>query len=156
MSKPRLDPPSAFQDALNITKVYALGTSQGGFIVSRMAILRPDKMLGIVPIGSSMYAETEKTRQLGCWNTLEVFPPVSLDGHSIQSNLSQYPALHLVVWVVRFIRTNPRIRGSIPFLGRLDRRWLWRRCDQGAVCVLDPVDSRHVQGRCREEEDSDV
>lgn len=64
------------QDALNIAKIYALGTSQGGFIVSRMAILRPDKILGIVPIGSSMFAETEDTRKLGCWNALEIFPPV--------------------------------------------------------------------------------
>lgn len=64
------------QDALNIAKVYALGTSQGGFIVSRMAILRPEKILGIVPIGSSMFAETEDTRKLGCWNALKVFPPV--------------------------------------------------------------------------------
>ncbi|KAF9458803.1 putative alpha/beta hydrolase [Collybia nuda] len=62
-------------DALDIPKVYALGTSQGGFIVSRMAILRPDKVLGIIPIGSSVYAETEDTRELGCWNAPQVFPP---------------------------------------------------------------------------------
>lgn len=31
-------------DALNITKVFALGTSQGGWIAARMAILAPNRV----------------------------------------------------------------------------------------------------------------
>ncbi|KAF8076931.1 alpha/beta hydrolase fold family protein [Lyophyllum atratum] len=79
-------------DALNIPKVYALGTSQGGFVVSRMAILRPDKMLGIIPVGSSMYGETDDTRKLGCWNPNEVFPP----------------------WYMAFFKTKPKPDFEVP------------------------------------------
>jgi pimeloyl-ACP methyl ester carboxylesterase len=60
-------------DKLNIKKAFALGTSQGGFIVSRMAILAPERVQGIVSIGSSMFGETQYTRDVGCWNTDEVF-----------------------------------------------------------------------------------
>jgi pimeloyl-ACP methyl ester carboxylesterase len=53
-------------DALNIKgKVFLLGTSQGGWIVVRMALLRPDRIAGIIPLGTSMDSESERTRKLG-------------------------------------------------------------------------------------------
>ncbi|KAK4903246.1 hypothetical protein LTR27_000174 [Elasticomyces elasticus] len=59
-------------DALDITgpgkKVFVLGTSQGGWITTRMALLAPDKITGIIPLGTSMDYESERTRSLGCWN----------------------------------------------------------------------------------------
>lgn len=61
-------------DALEIGgKVFALGTSQGGWIVVRMALLQPDRMAGILPLGTSMDYESQRTRNLGnfdCISTL--------------------------------------------------------------------------------------
>ncbi|GIZ38987.1 hypothetical protein CKM354_000238000 [Cercospora kikuchii] len=48
-------------------KVFVLGTSQGGWICVRMALLAPEKIAGIIPLGTSMDYESERTRQLGCW-----------------------------------------------------------------------------------------
>jgi pimeloyl-ACP methyl ester carboxylesterase len=59
-------------DALEIKgKVFALGTSQGGWIVVRMALLRPDRLAGILPLGTSMDYESDRTRKLGNFNALE-------------------------------------------------------------------------------------
>ncbi|PNS16974.1 hypothetical protein CAC42_4938 [Sphaceloma murrayae] len=62
-------------DALGIKgKVFVLGTSQGGWITVRMALLAPEKMTqifqisGIIPLGTSMDYESERTRKLGCWD----------------------------------------------------------------------------------------
>lgn len=33
-----------------------------------MALLAPDKIQGIIPLGTSMDSETERTRKLGCWD----------------------------------------------------------------------------------------
>jgi len=56
-------------EALGIKKgVYALGTSQGGWIVTRMALLAPDVMAGIIPLGTSMDKECQRTIDLGCWD----------------------------------------------------------------------------------------
>ncbi|KAK5458316.1 hypothetical protein LTS15_004396 [Exophiala xenobiotica] len=61
-------------DALEIKgKVFALGTSQGGWIVVRLALLRPDRIAGILPLGTSMDFESERSRKLGnfdCLSTL--------------------------------------------------------------------------------------
>lgn len=61
-------------DALEVKgKVFALGTSQGGWIVVRMALLQPDRIAGILPLGTSMDYESERTRKLGnfnAWDTL--------------------------------------------------------------------------------------
>jgi pimeloyl-ACP methyl ester carboxylesterase len=40
--------------ALGIKKAFVLGTSQGGWITVRMALLGPDKIEGIIPLGTSM------------------------------------------------------------------------------------------------------
>jgi len=55
-------------DALGIKKAFVLGTSQGGWICARMALLGGDKIEGIIPLGTSLDAETERTRKLGCWD----------------------------------------------------------------------------------------
>ncbi|KAJ5887035.1 uncharacterized protein N7473_009709 [Penicillium subrubescens] len=55
-------------DALKIDRAFVLGTSQGGWVTVQMALLRPEKILGIIPMGTSMDCESERTRQLDCWN----------------------------------------------------------------------------------------
>lgn len=55
-------------EALGIKKAFVLGTSQGGWITVRMALLGPDKIEGIIPLGTSMDYESERTRKLGCWD----------------------------------------------------------------------------------------
>lgn len=58
-------------DALNITgKVFALGTSQGGWIVVRMALLQPHRIAGIIPLGTSLDYESERSRKLGNFDAL--------------------------------------------------------------------------------------
>nr|OQO31418.1 hypothetical protein B0A51_02129 [Rachicladosporium sp. CCFEE 5018] len=56
-------------DALKITgKIFVLGTSQGGWITVRMALLAPDKIAGIIPLGTSLDNENPRTVKLGCWD----------------------------------------------------------------------------------------
>ena len=54
-------------DALHIPDAFVLGTSQGGWIAARMAMLAPDTVKGIVPLGTSMDYESQRSRNLGCW-----------------------------------------------------------------------------------------
>jgi len=56
-------------DALKITgKIFVLGTSQGGWITVRMALLAPEKIAGIIPLGTSLNNENPQTVALGCWD----------------------------------------------------------------------------------------
>lgn len=55
-------------DALGIREAFVLGTSQGGWIAARMAMLAPHTVKGIVPLGTSMDAESQRSRDLGCWD----------------------------------------------------------------------------------------
>ncbi|ERS94913.1 microsomal epoxide hydrolase [Sporothrix schenckii 1099-18] len=55
-------------DALGVDTFFALGTSQGGWIAVRLALLAPTRVLGVVPVGSSMDAESAESRALGCWD----------------------------------------------------------------------------------------
>ncbi|KAI6812925.1 alpha/beta-hydrolase [Hortaea werneckii] len=48
-------------------KVFVLDTSQGGWITVRMALIAPDRA-SIIPLGTSMDYESERTRKLGCWD----------------------------------------------------------------------------------------
>ena len=57
--------------ALGIEKAFVLGTSQGGWITVRMALIAPDRIEGIIPLGTSMDAETSRTRELGCWDGID-------------------------------------------------------------------------------------
>lgn len=63
-------------DALGVDKAFVLGTSQGGWVAARMAMLQPERILGIVPLGTSMDNESRRSQDLGCWNGDEVCSPV--------------------------------------------------------------------------------
>jgi pimeloyl-ACP methyl ester carboxylesterase len=62
-------------DALGISSAYVLGTSQGGWICARMAMLAPQKIKGIIPLGTSMDFESPQSQQLGCWSGYEFLTP---------------------------------------------------------------------------------
>ncbi|KAF7910049.1 uncharacterized protein EAF01_003767 [Botrytis porri] len=55
-------------DALSIENAFVLGTSQGGWLTIRMALIAPKRIQGVIPLGTSMDYESERTRSLGCWN----------------------------------------------------------------------------------------
>lgn len=62
-------------DALGIGDAFALGTSQGGWIAARMAMLAPDRIKGIIPLGTSMDYESQRSRDLGCWDGVAFCTP---------------------------------------------------------------------------------
>ena len=61
--------------ALGISGAFVLGTSQGGWIAARMAMLAPDVVQGIVPLGTSMDYESQRSRDLGCWDGVAFCTP---------------------------------------------------------------------------------
>jgi pimeloyl-ACP methyl ester carboxylesterase len=63
-------------EQLGIDKVFVLGTSQGGWIAARMAILAPHRVQGLIPMGTSMDYESEASRQRGCWAAGEFITPM--------------------------------------------------------------------------------
>ncbi|KAL2010696.1 hypothetical protein VTN00DRAFT_6503 [Thermoascus crustaceus] len=62
-------------DKLGIEKAFALGTSQGGWIVLRMALLAPNRILGLLPLGTSMDSESADSRTKGCWDPFPIITP---------------------------------------------------------------------------------
>ncbi|KAF2116756.1 Alpha/Beta hydrolase protein [Lophiotrema nucula] len=62
-------------DALGIEKAFVLGTSQGGWVTVRMALLAPKRIQGIVPLGTSLDYESPRTRDHGCWDALSLLQP---------------------------------------------------------------------------------
>jgi pimeloyl-ACP methyl ester carboxylesterase len=62
-------------DALDIPEAFVLGTSQGGWIAARMAILAPGTVKGLIPLGTSMDLESGRSRDLGCWDGIEFCTP---------------------------------------------------------------------------------
>ncbi|KAF2228176.1 alpha/beta hydrolase fold family protein [Elsinoe ampelina] len=63
-------------DALDIKgKIFVLGTSQGGWITVRMALLAPEKITGILPLGTSMDYESPRSLRLGCWDGVAATTP---------------------------------------------------------------------------------
>ncbi len=62
-------------DALDIPEAFVLGTSQGGWIAARMAILAPGTVKGLIPLGTSMDFESQRSRDLGCWDGIEFCTP---------------------------------------------------------------------------------
>ena len=66
-------------EALGIDQAFALGTSQGGWIAARMAMLAPERVKGIILLGTSMDFESPRSRELGCWDGIEFCTP-SIDG----------------------------------------------------------------------------
>lgn len=55
-------------EALGVQSAFALGTSQGGFMVVRMALLAPKKIKGLLLLGTSMDYESSDSREKGCWD----------------------------------------------------------------------------------------
>ncbi|XXH01929.1 Golgi transport complex subunit 3 [Hypoxylon texense] len=55
-------------EALGVGKAVLLGASQGGFIVVKMALLAPEKVLGLIPVATSMDCESSDSREKGCWD----------------------------------------------------------------------------------------
>src|SRR3954454_24201941 len=62
-------------DALDIPAAFILGTSQGGWIAARMAILTNGTVKGVIPLGTSRDLESQRIRDLGCWDGVEFCPP---------------------------------------------------------------------------------
>lgn len=62
-------------EALNISAAFVLGTSQGGWIVTMMAMLDPTTVKGIIPMGTSMDSESQRSRDLGCWDGINFCTP---------------------------------------------------------------------------------
>jgi len=53
-------------DQLGVKKFVVAGSSQGGWIAARMALLAPDRVLGLIPICSTMDGNTPRLLELGC------------------------------------------------------------------------------------------
>jgi pimeloyl-ACP methyl ester carboxylesterase len=62
-------------EALGISRAFVLGTSQGGWVAARMAMLAPETVAGIVPLGTSMDSESPRSRDLGCWDGVAFCTP---------------------------------------------------------------------------------
>ncbi|MDQ4117305.1 MAG: alpha/beta hydrolase, partial [Actinomycetota bacterium] len=62
-------------DTLGIPEAFVLGTSQGGWVAARMAMLAPDRIKGIIPLGTSMDDESRRSRDLGCWDGVAFCTP---------------------------------------------------------------------------------
>ncbi|KAI1074922.1 putative alpha/beta hydrolase [Whalleya microplaca] len=62
-------------EKLGVDKAYALGTSQGGWIVVRMALLAPERILGLFPLGTSMDCESAESRTKHCWDPVPFAKP---------------------------------------------------------------------------------
>ncbi|WP_336156855.1 alpha/beta fold hydrolase [Amycolatopsis sp. VC5-11] len=63
-------------DALGIREAHVLGTSQGGWIAVRMALLAPEVVRGVLLLGTSMDFESPRSRELGCWDGIAFNTPV--------------------------------------------------------------------------------
>ncbi|KAI1770994.1 putative alpha/beta hydrolase [Hypoxylon cercidicola] len=55
-------------EALGVREACVLGTSQGGWIAVRMALLAPERVLGLIPVATSMDCESSDSRSKGCWD----------------------------------------------------------------------------------------
>jgi microsomal epoxide hydrolase len=63
-------------DRLGIREAFALGTSQGGWIVARMALLAPRRILGLLLLGTSIDYESAASReQFGAWDPKTLLTP---------------------------------------------------------------------------------
>ncbi len=62
-------------EALGIAEAFVLGTSQGGWVAARMALLAPSAVQGIMLLGTSMDYESQRSRDLGCWDGIGFCTP---------------------------------------------------------------------------------
>ncbi|XP_014561316.1 hypothetical protein COCVIDRAFT_86972 [Bipolaris victoriae FI3] len=58
-------------EGLGVKRAVVMGTSQGGWVTVRMALLGGKRIQGIIPLGTSLDFESERSRQLGCWQALD-------------------------------------------------------------------------------------
>ncbi|MFF0161765.1 alpha/beta fold hydrolase [Streptomyces sp. NPDC005263] len=63
-------------EALGIREAFVLGTSQGGWVAVRMALLAPNVVKGLITLGTSMDFESPRSRDLGCWDGVEFNTPL--------------------------------------------------------------------------------
>lgn len=63
-------------EALGIREAFVLGTSQGGWVAVRMALLAPDVVKGVMALGTSMDYESQRSRDLGCWDGVAFNTPI--------------------------------------------------------------------------------
>lgn len=62
-------------ESLGVSEAFVLGTSQGGWVAARMAMLAPDVVKGIILLGTSMDYESQRSRDLGCWDGIGFCSP---------------------------------------------------------------------------------
>ena len=62
-------------EALDVREAFVLGTSQGGWIAVRTALLAADVVRGVIPLGTSMDSESPRSVELGCWDGVEFCTP---------------------------------------------------------------------------------
>ncbi|KAF4538877.1 Alpha beta hydrolase fold protein [Lasiodiplodia theobromae] len=53
---------------LGVKKFFVGGTSQGGWVAVRVALVAPEMVLGVVPMGTSIDHESPRSMELGCWD----------------------------------------------------------------------------------------
>ncbi|MFF7656736.1 alpha/beta fold hydrolase [Streptomyces sp. NPDC007983] len=63
-------------EALGIDEAFVLGTSQGGWVAARMALLAPGVVRGLITLGTSMDFESPRSRDLGCWDGIGFNTPL--------------------------------------------------------------------------------
>lgn len=81
-------------DSLGIAEVFVLGTSQGGWVAPRMAMLAPGRVKGIIPLGTSMDYESQRSRDLGCWDGISFCTPaIEALAHTVDQNWTVPPEL---------------------------------------------------------------
>ncbi|RMY93739.1 hypothetical protein D0862_09125 [Hortaea werneckii] len=89
-------------DALGINgKIFVLGTSQGGWQTVRMALLAPERVAGIIPLGTSLDAETSRSVELGCRDGIESLTPFIEDLQSVTDTPSFVPSDNFLELILR-------------------------------------------------------
>jgi len=63
-------------DALNIKRAFVLGVSQGGFIATRMALYAPDRIIGIITVGTNLNTPGPELTAMGCADLYSSMLPV--------------------------------------------------------------------------------
>ncbi|GME28058.1 putative alpha beta fold family hydrolase protein [Neofusicoccum parvum] len=53
---------------VGVERAVVAGTSQGGWVAVRMALLAPEMVLGVIPMGTSIDFESPASISLGCWD----------------------------------------------------------------------------------------
>jgi fumarate hydratase, class II len=80
-------------EALGIEQAFVLGTSQGGWIAARMAMLDPNVVQGIIPLGTSMDNENQRSRDPDCCDGIKFCTPVyQINSHKADATLCAHDA----------------------------------------------------------------